>query len=169
MEKYSKHLWEQAPHSKFLCFSGGTAPAETQAGGISFFTAVFGSTGSPGWPLLDDDKGNGMLWAQCSHRQVSGVIGNSHHQVSCVPVSCLPLHEYWLWNWFAVIEGMVLCKKNNVEFKTSPFIIYASIVPGQSQQQARAVWMILSISDLVRTFPDSFQQLNHLNLRSQVL
>lgn len=58
----------------------------------------------------------------------------------------------------------MLCKKNNVEFKTNPFIIYASIVRGQSQQQVRTIWMILYISDLVRTFPDSFQQLNHLNL-----
>lgn len=34
-----------------------------------FFTVAFGSTASPGWPRLDDDKGSGLLWARCSHRQ----------------------------------------------------------------------------------------------------
>lgn len=34
---------------------------------------AFGSTGSPGWPHMDDDKGSGLLWARYSHRQALGV------------------------------------------------------------------------------------------------
>lgn len=100
---------------------------------------------------------------------MSGAIERSHHRVFGVSVKLSTATWVLTMKMICYHSGKAVCKENNVKFKTNPFIIYASIVQGRCQQWAYAVWVVLSISDLVRTLPDSLQQLSHWSLWSQVL